>query len=51
MRPDELIRMHDNDLLVLYSNRDPVKLRTVPFYHRGDLRKRARMGAVELPWV
>ena len=37
MRPDELIRMKDNDLLVLHSNRDPVLLHTVPYYVRGDL--------------
>lgn len=39
MRPDQLIRMRDNDLLILHLNRDPVLLRTVPFYVRGDLRK------------
>jgi len=36
MRPDELIRMKDNDLLVLHSNRDAMRLRTVPYYLRGD---------------
>ncbi len=51
MRPDELIRLRDNDLLVLHANRDPVRLATLPFYHRGDLRKRAAMGAVGLPGV
>ena len=39
MRPDELIRMKDNDLLVLHSNRDPVLLHTVPYYLRGDLNR------------
>lgn len=39
LRPDELIRLSDNDLLVLHSNRDPVFLHTVPYYQRGDLRK------------
>lgn len=48
MRPDELIRLSDNDLLVLHSNRDPVRLRTVPFFHRGDLRRRANLFSVEL---
>ena len=48
MRPDELIRLRDNDLLVLHANRDPVRLRTVPFYARGDLRKRAQIPPV--PW-
>lgn len=37
MRPDELIRLKDNDLLVLHLNRDPVLLHTVPYYVRGDL--------------
>ena len=46
MRPDELIRLSDNDLLVLHANRDPVRLYTVPFYKRGDL----RMGAATLPY-
>jgi type IV secretory pathway TraG/TraD family ATPase VirD4 len=32
MRPDQLIRMRDNDLLVLHSNRDPVMVHTVPYY-------------------
>ena len=49
MRPDELIRLNDNDLLVLYANRDPVRLSTLPFFLRGDLRKRARMEPVGLP--
>lgn len=48
MRPDELIRLHDNDLLVLHANRDPLRLHTVPFFVRGDLRKRARMAPA--PW-
>lgn len=39
MRPDELIRLSDNDLLVLHANRAPVRLHTVPYYHRADLRR------------
>jgi len=46
LRPDELIRLSDNDLLVLHSNRDPVRLRTVPYYQRGDLRGPAGMGVM-----
>ncbi len=38
MRPDQLIRMQDNDLLVLHLNRDPVLLRTVPYFLRSDLK-------------
>ncbi len=49
MRPDELIRLSDNDLLILHANRDPVRLHTVPFYKRGDLRERAGMEAVGFP--
>jgi len=44
MRPDELIRLSDNDLLVLHSNRDPVQLHTVPFYKRGDLKTKTNVG-------
>ena len=51
MRPDQLIRMADNDLLMLHSNKDPVMVRTLPFYLRGDLRKLASMEAAELPWT
>ncbi len=43
MRPDELIRLRDNELLILYGNRDPLRIRTLPFYRRWDLRRRARM--------
>jgi len=42
MRADELIRMKDNDLLVLHSNRDPVLLHTVPYYQRRDMKHRLR---------
>lgn len=49
MRPDELIRLQDNDLLVLHANREPVRLHTVPFYNRSDLRKRASIAVTELP--
>jgi len=42
MRPDELIRLTDNDLLVLHSNKNPAMLHTVPFYQRGDLRALAK---------
>jgi len=41
MRPDELIRMKDNDLLVLHSNKAPVLLHTMPYYRRGDLLRKA----------
>ncbi len=51
MRPDELIRLSDNDLLILHANRDPVRLHTVPFYKRGDLREKAGMPAAELPFT
>ena len=49
MRPDELIRLSDNDLLVLHANREPVRLHTVPFYKRSDLRTRAGIAPAELP--
>ncbi len=49
MRPDELIRLNDNDLLMLHANREPVRLHTVPFYHRGDFRKNAGIKPAELP--
>ena len=43
MRPDQVIRLKDNQMLVLHANRDPIKLNTLPFYARGDLRARAKM--------
>lgn len=49
MRPDELIRMDDNDLLVLHLNKPPVKLRTVPYYQRGDLRGKGLIKPAGLP--
>jgi len=48
MRPDELIRLSDNDLLVLHLNRAPVRLRTVPYYQRGDLRRKMNAASIEL---
>ena len=51
MRPDELIRLEDNDLLVLHANKDPVRLSAVPFYQRGDLRRKAQMPPATLPMV
>ncbi|WP_413203289.1 type IV secretory system conjugative DNA transfer family protein, partial [Rhodospirillum sp. A1_3_36] len=49
MRPDQLIRLRDNELLVLHGNRDPLRLRSLPYYRRSDLRTRARMLPAELP--
>jgi len=49
LRPDELIRLSDNDLLILHSNRDPVKMQTVPFYQRGDLRMKVGMKQAQMP--
>lgn len=49
MRPDQLIRLRDNELLILYGNRDPLRIRTRPFFRRGDLRRRARLPPVDLP--
>ena len=51
MRPDELIRLSDNDLLILHANRDPVRLHTVPFYQRGDLRGNAGIEPATLPFT
>ncbi len=45
MRPDEVIRLKDNQMLVLHSNRDPMRINTLPFYARGDLRRRAKQPA------
>jgi len=51
LRPDELIRLSDNDLLVLHANREPVRLHTVPFYNRSDVRTRAGIVPAELPEI
>lgn len=51
MRPDELIRLSDNDILVLHGNKDPVKLKTLPYYQRRDLRKKAKKSAYPLPRI
>ena len=47
MRPDEIIRLKDNQMIVLHTNRDPLKINTLPFYARGDLRARAKIPPAE----
>jgi len=49
MRADELIRLSDNDLLVLHANREPVRLHTLPFYKRSDLKKKAEIEPANFP--
>ena len=49
MRPDELIRLKENQMLVLHGNLDPLKITTAPFYKRGDLRNFAKMQPPPLP--
>lgn len=49
MRADEIIRLNDNQMLVLHANRDPMKIHTLPFYARGDLKHRAKMPPHPMP--
>lgn len=49
MAATDIIRMDENEALMLYSNRLPILLKTKRFYQRGDLRRRARKPAASLP--
>ena len=43
MRPDEIIRLRDNRMLLLHGNRHPVRVSVLPFFKRGDLRQKAKI--------
>lgn len=49
MSANEIIRMKDNEALLLNSNRLPVLLRTKRYYQRADLRWRSRKTPAPLP--
>ncbi|WP_306046586.1 type IV secretory system conjugative DNA transfer family protein [Nioella sp. MMSF_3534] len=49
MAATDIIRMEENEALMLYSNRLPILLKTKRFYQRGDLRRRARKTPAPLP--
>ncbi len=46
---NELIRMKDNQALLLNSNRPPVVLKTKPYFKRGDLNRRSKLPQAILP--
>lgn len=49
MSANDIIRMDDNEALLLNSNRLPVLLKTKRYYQRADLRRRARKAPAPLP--
>jgi type IV secretory pathway TraG/TraD family ATPase VirD4 len=49
MPASEIIRMEENEALMLYSNRLPILLKTKRYYQRGDLRRRAKRSPAQLP--
>lgn len=50
MAANDIIRMEEDQALMLYSNRLPVLLKTKRYYQRADLRRRARKSAAPLPY-
>lgn len=49
MAVNDIIRMKENEALMLYSNRLPVLLKTKRYYQRGDLRRRSKCAVAPLP--
>lgn len=49
MAANEIIRMKENEALMLHSNRLPVQLKTRRYYKRGDLKRRAKRSPAALP--
>ncbi len=49
MAASDIIRMKENEALMLHSNRLPVLLRTKRFFKRGDLKRRSRVAPAPLP--
>ncbi|WP_273281350.1 type IV secretory system conjugative DNA transfer family protein [Pseudooceanicola atlanticus] len=49
MAANDIIRMEEDQALMLYSNRLPVLLNTKRYYQRADLRRRARRASAPLP--
>ena len=49
MAANDIIRMDEDEALMLYSNRLPIMLKTKRYYQRNDLRRRARQAAAPLP--
>ncbi|MCV2891282.1 type IV secretory system conjugative DNA transfer family protein [Ruegeria aquimaris] len=50
MAANDIIRMDEDQALMLYSNRLPVLLKTKRYYQRADLRRRARKSTAPLPY-
>jgi type IV secretory pathway TraG/TraD family ATPase VirD4 len=49
MAANDIIRMDENEALMLYSNRLPVLLKTKRYYQRSDFRRRARLIPAPFP--
>lgn len=49
MAANDIIRMKENEALMLYSNRLPILLKTKRYYQRRDLRRRAAKAPAPLP--
>lgn len=49
MAANNIIRMEENEALMLYSNRLPILLKTKRYYQRSDLRRRSRLAPAPLP--
>ncbi|WP_158623130.1 type IV secretory system conjugative DNA transfer family protein [Pseudorhodobacter sp. E13] len=49
MAASDIIRMDENQALLLYSNRLPILLKTKRYYQRADLRHRAKKSPAPLP--
>lgn len=49
MTESEIIRMKDDEVLILHSNKEPMKRKVVPFYKQSSLRRRSKMAPCPLP--
>lgn len=49
MAVNDIIRMKENEALMLYSNQLPVLLKTKRYYRRGDFRRRSQRSPAPLP--
>ena len=49
MAANDIIRMDENEALMLYSNRLPILLKTKRYFQRGDLRRRANISPATFP--
>lgn len=49
MTETEIIRMKDEEVLVLHSNKPPIKLKVKPFFEQRALRRKAKIAPVNFP--